>query len=114
VPGHAGDDQVERPPGKIAILELGDLDLKPVPAGEGRHSRVNLDAEHAKSGRPEGPCGNAGTDTDVKNLATGSPSHDPVHQGLRVPGPRSVIPLPVGTERLGYQPRSMGLALRRR
>src|SRR5690348_17989352 len=106
MPSGAGDDHVKRPPGKIAILESGHLDLEPVLPGEGGHSRVDLDAEHAKSTRPEGACGDAGTDAHVKHLAAPSSSHDAVHQGLRVPGPCPVIALGVGPKRLGYQPRS--------
>ena len=99
MPGHAGDDQVKRPPSRVPVLKLGDLHVEAVLPGELGHPRVDLDPEHPTSGSLKWACGNTGADAHVKNVTAGTRGDDRLHQLLRVAGSGAVIALGVSPER---------------
>ncbi len=109
VPGGACDDRVELPPGRLPVLEPGDLDLDTAPSRKGSHPLVGLDTEHRAAGRLELPGLDAGPGSDVEDVPTGACRDDPVHQGLGIRRSGAVVAFGVHAERLGRLPMAVGL-----
>ncbi|EGJ78889.1 putative methyltransferase type 11 [Streptomyces sp. Tu6071] len=109
VPGGAGDDRVELPPGRLPVLEPGDLDLNAAASCEGGHPLVGFDTEHRAADRLELPSLDAGPGPDVEDVPTGACRDDPVHQGLGIRRSGAVVAFGVDAERLGCLPVAVGL-----
>ena len=98
MPGLAGDDRVERPPGGVPRLEGRHFSLDAGSPGELGHPRVGFYAEHRATGRLELPGGDARATADVEDVEAGAGGDDPLHEGAGVAGPNPVAPLGVHTE----------------
>ena len=109
VPGCPGDDRVEFAAGAVPGFERRHLDLNPAAPGEVSHPGVRLDAEHVAPGRLELPGFYAGAAADVEHVGPGAGGDDPLHQGVRVPGPGPVVAFGVRAERFRYLPVLMRL-----
>ncbi len=115
MPGHAGDDGVERTTGRLPGLEgrhLGGHSGAPREVG---HPLVNIDSEDLAAGRLELAGDDSGAAPDVEYVGTGAGGHDPGHHGVRVARAGPVVALGVGAKRLGVLADLMRfeLALRR-
>ena len=111
VPGRAGDDRVELPPGGVPGFEGRHLDLEPAAPGELGHPRVGLDPEHRAAGRLELPGFGAGAAADVEDVVPRAGGDDPLDQGVGVAGPGPVVAFEVHPERLRHLPVAVRLAL---
>ena len=102
VPRLPGDHGVERPPGRVPLLEPRHLHVQPARAGQLGHPGVGIDAEHPAPGRLEQPGRYAGAAAGVDDVEPGALGDDPVHHRRGVTGPGTVVAPGVGAERLGH------------
>ena len=104
MPGLGRDYRVERPAGRLPVLERRHLDPQAVSFRELGHPRIWLDPEDGAAGGLELPARDAGSTAHVEQVRTRASGDDPLHQCTGIAGPSLVVTLHVRTERLGHRP----------
>ncbi len=113
MPRLSSDDQVKRATRTFPLLELRDFYFETAPAGELGHPLVRFNAEDLASSLLERSSGDAGADTHVEDITSGTRSENRVDHGYWIRRARPLVALGLGPEGLGEPSRLMSLTRHR-